>query len=511
MGLSPVLDYIYRPYELENMCLYDWVCQCTRTKVQVKKQKKSGPHHEDIISNPAEESDNNNLSDEHSTDDSNNEEECSEPESCIAKQKSYDPNVGGIFDLLPHHPLFGTHKTRCAPGHKALVPKFIGETLPRRDQGDREWYCMTMLALFQPWRSGLDLKVSEQSWDDRFVAHKFSSRQQEVMDYFNLRYECMDARDDFHAQLKKGNAIIPSWNDYAMSGNHADSVGDEDLDEYEGTAEPLQQEIDYEPSSIGNRELKRQHAAEIIKGVMQQSGWSEASGSRLLQHKEPVKTAAQWKGDVKQMRKNILDEGKRNVVDVKESEADDVLTTSFQTVNQVKIVDKPYLERRQHSVAHKVIIDSIVIKFQLNREQERAFRIVANHASNSYSEQLKMYIGGMGGTGKTQVLRSLTEFFKITNQAKSFMVVAPTGSAAALLGGSTYHYLFGFGDRPDDKIPSQLLLQLRARFEGVNYIFLDEVSMLSCHDMYRISFRLSKILNVSDFPFGGIRVRQGYG
>ena len=183
IGLSPVLDYIYRPRELENMCLYNWVRQCTRTKVQVKKQKKSEQRHEDVIGNSAEESDDNNLSDKDSTDDGNNEL-CSEPESCTAKPNLCNPEVGGLFDFLPHHPLFGSHKTRCAPGHKALVPKFIGETLPGCDQGDREWYCMKMLALFQPWRSGLDLKVSEQSWDDTFVAHKFSSRQQEVMDYF---------------------------------------------------------------------------------------------------------------------------------------------------------------------------------------------------------------------------------------------------------------------------------------------------------------------------------------
>ena len=99
-----------------------------------------------------------------------------------------------------------------------------------------------------------------------------------------------------------------------------------------------------------------------------------------------------------------------------------------------------------------------------------------------------------GGTGKTQVLKALSEFFRVIHKSKSFVVVAPTGTAAALLGGSTYHYLFGF--RPDDKIPPQQLLQLRARFEDVRYIFLDEVSMLSCHDMYRISVRLSKILNV---------------
>lgn len=51
--------------------------------------------------------------------------------------------------------------------------------------------------------------MPEQSWDDTFVAHKFSLRQQEVMDYFNLRYECMDARDDFHAQMKNADAIFP--------------------------------------------------------------------------------------------------------------------------------------------------------------------------------------------------------------------------------------------------------------------------------------------------------------
>ena len=47
----------------------------------------------------------------------------------------------------------------------------------------------------------------------------------------------------------------------------------------------------------------------------------------------------------------------------------------------------------------------------LNKEQERAFRIVANHATNHYSESLKMYIGGIGGTGKSQVLKALTHFF----------------------------------------------------------------------------------------------------
>ena len=34
-------------------------------------------------------------------------------------------------------------------------------------------------------------------------------------------------------------------------------------------------------------------------------------------------------------------------------------------------------------------------------------------------------------------------------------------------------------------------------------MFLDEVSMLSYHDMYRVSAQMAKAFNVHDKPFGG--------
>ena len=39
--------------------------------------------------------------------------------------------------------------------------------------------------------------------------------------------------------------------------------------------------------------------------------------------------------------------------------------------------------------------------------------------------------------------------------------------------------------------------------DGVDYVFLDEVSMLSCHDMYRISAQMAKASNDHDLAFGG--------
>jgi PIF1-like helicase len=50
------------------------------------------------------------------------------------------------------------------------------------------------------------------------------------------------------------------------------------------------------------------------------------------------------------------------------------------------------------------------------------------------------------------------------------------------------------------------IAQVRSKLEGVEYVFLDEVSMLSCRDMYLISARLAQVLNNPDAPFGGMNM-----
>ena len=83
-----------------------------------------------------------------------------------------------------------------------------------------------------------------------------------------------------------------------------------------------------------------------------------------------------------------------------------------------------------------------------------------------------------------------------------FLVVAPTGAAAALLNGSTYHSVLGIND--GEFISAKSLAQIRAKLDKVDYIFLDEVSMLSCHDLYKISSQCVKARGEHNEPFGGI-------
>ena len=116
------------------------------------------------------------------------------------------PDIKKYQRFMPAHPLHNTHEVICDMSKlDNVVPNILGGAMPRSDSGDREYYCMTMLTLFKPWRTGIMLKNKGQTWDQAFLAYRFNERDKEIMKNFNLQYECLDARDDFHSALKKKN------------------------------------------------------------------------------------------------------------------------------------------------------------------------------------------------------------------------------------------------------------------------------------------------------------------
>ena len=42
--------------------------------------------------------------------------------------------------------------------------------------------------------------------------------------------------------------------------------------------------------------------------------------------------------------------------------------------------------------------------------------------------------------------------------------------------------------------------------DGVDYIFLDEISMVACHELYQISASLAKARNMTETQFGGLNM-----
>ena len=103
------------------------------------------------------------------------------------------------------------------------------------------------------------------------------------------------------------------------------------------------------------------------------------------------------------------------------------------------------------------------------------------------------------------MLKALIRLFTYKKEAHWLVVIAPTGSSASLLNGSTYHYMFTINT--EGRKPSVIqLAQAKTRLQGVDYVFFDEVSMLSCRDLYLISARQAELMNTPDSPFGGLNM-----
>ena len=90
---------------------------------------------------------------------------------------------------------------------ETFLLNFIGGLLPRCDEGNFGYYCHTMLVLFKPWRSSQDLKDVHQTWTEAFTLYEFKLEDKKMMNNFNLHYECLDERDDYHAILKKQSIL----------------------------------------------------------------------------------------------------------------------------------------------------------------------------------------------------------------------------------------------------------------------------------------------------------------
>ena len=168
----------------------------------------------------------------------------------------------------------------------------------------------------------------------------------------------------------------------------------------------------------------------------------------------------------------------------------------------------------------------------LDEDQTDAFLTIAcsvllrenynnNVGSVELPEQLVLYMGGEGGTGKSKVLKALVLFLESLHLIHQLRRAAPTGVAAGNIDGCTIHSLFRIIPRKSKakttdetenemtKKPaakkSKTQTELKSSFADVTIIFVDEVSMLNCSDLNTINTNL-KNLKGNNTLFGGVNM-----
>ncbi|KAI9059344.1 hypothetical protein FKP32DRAFT_1526932, partial [Trametes sanguinea] len=87
----------------------------------------------------------------------------------------------------------------------------------------------------------------------------------------------------------------------------------------------------------------------------------------------------------------------------------------------------------------------------LNVEQRRAFTIVAKHSLLDKPTPLRMFLGGVGGTGKSRVIRAMKSFFEARNESRRLRLASYTGIAARNIHGTTLHSALSLDERKKNK------------------------------------------------------------
>ncbi|EIM79209.1 uncharacterized protein STEHIDRAFT_35865, partial [Stereum hirsutum FP-91666 SS1] len=174
--------------------------------------------------------------------------------------------------FLQEHAQFMTHHINIAPDSIDVVLNLSGGSLPRRDRGNTEEYCMTMLAFFKPWRSARDLKRVDQTWQQAFDSHSWTDRDVRFMMNMHVKYECNDARDDYNAQLKQGHPAIKKFQDGMDDRSAADLMEDGTLTEIMSllTTEERLQALEGHEGKCWLDDLEKMNT---ISATLQAVGW----------------------------------------------------------------------------------------------------------------------------------------------------------------------------------------------------------------------------------------------
>jgi hypothetical protein len=187
-----------------------------------------------------------------------------------------------VIRFLREHPQYPTHTVNICTEKKSKVPNFVGGTLPRSDQGNQEDYCMTMLTLFRPWHTGHELKKKSETWEQSFNDFGFTQRQRDIMKFFNIKYECNDARDDYSKQWKKG--LYSSAHEKSMFGqfmNALDEQNNEDEATGDWTLQNVMEKLDAEWNEMGRKATNQMNMMKDIERVMISSGWMQKTQAPL--------------------------------------------------------------------------------------------------------------------------------------------------------------------------------------------------------------------------------------
>lgn len=488
---SQVTNYRFRAKELENLSVWEF----TSAVDQISRSQRW----------------NDGLGDEED-----------EPE-CLDEDISAENKPSNTHEVHPAHPeyLHKIQRTRNNPC-KRFVPVPIGPAIPRRDRPELyEKYARLMLIFFKPWRTEADLRGDSASWSEAFNEFlsmgSCTNETRKVMNNMQILHECKDSKKT-HYRMRKNrvppnertNERDPDQPSMDEIMDHIDSVEDYNS---RATMESIANIADCltELESAGLFNFLQDRDVETSDGSGQHPPL-ESPERIMLPNDDTLED--QWKATYEKRREdwkrklgnvhvetlapmiNSTD-GLQPLVMTNLGAGQNLPTTDSQVMQISSSVDQ--------MLGENISVEEIVHDWTLNTEQARAFKLIALHSTERKSKPLRMYLGGPGGTGKSRVIQALMDFFRRKNQARRLRLAATTGVAAKNIGGTTLHTALCMNLAKKKSNGNKIRTELAAMWDGVDYLFIDEVSTIGCRLLVDVHEALVSATGRTDL-YGGVSV-----
>lgn len=444
-------------------------------------------------------------------------------ETSTEQSTNYYISSGDFISI--NHPQFDTHtlKTR----RKKVIPVLLGEkiTNPDKSTEDMEVWARYILVLFKPWRNLYDILESDNTFTNAYNTYKphISLFHMHIIHNMNVLSECRDAR----------GALSRKWRE-----ERRQNVLNTSLDD------AIQTLIDDEETYIqqadihDNFNLDTQHSSntDINTNVVDDVIGEEYSGllDMCYSHSkisQPHSNNSHLYGQVREIEdgdRDLITEQanvmailkKKRRPDFSNIESEPPRKKRRRSVNKplvcVTSINKHQGDTEMHSDIPEIpkeyddrwdIVNDVIDDMHLctNDEQLRAFRIIARHILSG-NDQLLMYIAGIGGAGKSHLIKAVIRLFEMLQRRSELLLGAFTGIAAVIINGYTMHALSM--SSPQGK--SKDIAKLAALWNGVNYLIIDEISMVSALFLSQFSARLNQAKGddvlKQNRPFGGVNV-----
>jgi len=151
----------------------------------------------------------------------------------------------------------------------------------------------------------------------------------------------------------------------------------------------------------------------------------------------------------------------------------------------------------------------------LKADQYWAYGIITWHLNETLSGSepppLRMVIHGEGGTGKSKVIQTITQYFEQKEVAHILLKAAYTGIAASLINGKMTHTIAMVSVGKDKVISNKSKAKLQQFWQHISYLIIDEMSMLAKRFLAILSRNISTAKMVEGQPskndsFGRVNV-----